>query len=96
MAKTVAKPVVAHLVQITVDGDVDTIGAPDAAAAARLAEALLSAAERRSTVRVATGRWYDRGFQPTGASVFDFGAVRRVDVIVLADDGSTGSPPIKK
>ena len=84
-------------VAVIVDGVDRTFEVADLAVGRALADEVLSAAERRSTVRVVINdRGSDGAVTPIGAMVLDFAAVTRTEVYVDRREMAGGSVGIKR
>ena len=86
-----------YFVAVIVDGVDRTFEVADLASGQALADDVLSAAERRMTVRLAINdRSADGALTPIGATVLDFGAVTRTEVFVDRREMAGGEVGIKR
>ncbi len=86
-----------YFVVVIIDGAERKLEMPDLATGEALAEQILSAAERRETLRLAIcERDSIKGLVPIGAMVIDFAGVSRTEVFVDRRAMAGGSVGIKR
>ena len=85
-----------YFVVVIVDGTERKLEVPDLASGEALAEQILSAAERRETLRLVISERDGKGLVPIGAMVIDFAGVTQTVVIVDRRAMVGGSVGIKR